>query len=468
MSFLDKVARIRAELLGAPGDMPPPQVVAAALPLMGIVPEPSWVLPQMVDAIIVKMTGIEAAPTPAAPAPAAAAASKPRSNAAGKAPAAAPPAASRKHDRESDSAKPTASKEQKIPDMDGITKFMVPKKALKQVAKRQAEGEAVAYEEVLAAAGLEVRELPSEKEPPAPAPGRVYGCDHCNKTFDRPCALASHRMWAHPSAAREPSVSWRRPPFPGKLSVSLSISAGRVSVSLLINGKDRVAMQRQAEEAAALAAEATAEREAEQKRRANRRQQQRESEEAINHVEQRRGSDHRHQYTYAEKAQLLDVLDQINGNKHIRNKGEAFEADPRRRGCPYTTAVKWGKPAERRKIAVGAAQEHAKSLLRFDKASRKKGKYAAMETRLFELFRKRRARGGGPPIERGDPSARTTRHSDGLAFAVRSVLGQRARRPRAGSCTRPSTSCAASLPTTRQRSRRARDGCSASSGVRAS
>ena len=72
MSFLDKVARIRAELLGAPGDMPPPQVVAAALPLMGVVPEPSWALPQMVDAIIVKMTGgTEAAPAPAAPAPAA-------------------------------------------------------------------------------------------------------------------------------------------------------------------------------------------------------------------------------------------------------------------------------------------------------------------------------------------------------------------------------------------------------------
>ena len=46
MSFLDKVARIRAELLGAASDMPVTQVVAAALPLMGIVPEPSWALPQ--------------------------------------------------------------------------------------------------------------------------------------------------------------------------------------------------------------------------------------------------------------------------------------------------------------------------------------------------------------------------------------------------------------------------------------
>ena len=34
MSFLDKVARIRAELLGADDDMPAAQVVATALPLM--------------------------------------------------------------------------------------------------------------------------------------------------------------------------------------------------------------------------------------------------------------------------------------------------------------------------------------------------------------------------------------------------------------------------------------------------
>ena len=57
MSFLDKVARIRTELIGAASDMPGAQVVAAALPLMGIIPEPSWALPQMVDAIIEKMTG---------------------------------------------------------------------------------------------------------------------------------------------------------------------------------------------------------------------------------------------------------------------------------------------------------------------------------------------------------------------------------------------------------------------------
>ena len=37
MSFLEKVARIRTELLGAPADMSAAQVVGAAMPLMGIV-----------------------------------------------------------------------------------------------------------------------------------------------------------------------------------------------------------------------------------------------------------------------------------------------------------------------------------------------------------------------------------------------------------------------------------------------
>ena len=55
-SFLDRVARIRTELLGEESSMAAAQVVAAALPLMGIVPEPSWALPQMVDAIIEKMS----------------------------------------------------------------------------------------------------------------------------------------------------------------------------------------------------------------------------------------------------------------------------------------------------------------------------------------------------------------------------------------------------------------------------
>ena len=81
MPFLDKVARICAELLGPACDMPAAQVAAAALPLMGIVPEPSWALPQMVDAIMTAMTGSSstsrAAPTAPATAPVTAPATAP-------------------------------------------------------------------------------------------------------------------------------------------------------------------------------------------------------------------------------------------------------------------------------------------------------------------------------------------------------------------------------------------------------
>ena len=56
MSFVEKVARIRTELLGADAPMSAAAVVAAAMPLMGIVPEASWALPRMVDAIITAMT----------------------------------------------------------------------------------------------------------------------------------------------------------------------------------------------------------------------------------------------------------------------------------------------------------------------------------------------------------------------------------------------------------------------------
>eukprot|EP00966_Prymnesium_polylepis_P230925 5344161-Prymnesium_polylepis.1 len=80
-------------------------------------------------------------------------------------------------------------------------------------------------------------------------------------------------------------------------------------------------------------------------RRADERRRQREMEEAVDHAEQRRGSAHRYQYSYAEKVRLLEVLDEINSNETVRNKGEAFEKDVRSRGCPYQTAYKWTRAA---------------------------------------------------------------------------------------------------------------------------
>ena len=49
MSFLEKVALTNKSLIGMPENSPATQIVAAALPLMGIVPEPSWALPKHVD-----------------------------------------------------------------------------------------------------------------------------------------------------------------------------------------------------------------------------------------------------------------------------------------------------------------------------------------------------------------------------------------------------------------------------------
>lgn len=142
-------------------------------------------------------------------------------------------------------------------------------RGLAQVTSRQSDGEAVSYEEVQVAACLEVREFRTEKDAPAAAPGPVYGCDHCDKTFSNEGALASHKVWAHPSVPRRATVNWRRPPFEGTLSAPLSVTANDVSVTLLINGKDRAQLAQQAEEAAAALAAAKAERDAESDRRAH-------------------------------------------------------------------------------------------------------------------------------------------------------------------------------------------------------
>ena len=61
-----------------------------------------------------------------------------------------------------------------------------------------------------------------------------------------------------------------------------------------------------------------------------------------NRKQQRKGSAHRHQYAVAEKARLLDVFDQVrDATPEGEAVGEAFEADPRSRGCPYKTVQAW-------------------------------------------------------------------------------------------------------------------------------
>ena len=53
MSFLDKVAAIRSELgLEPKEELATPAAMMAAMTFMGIVPEPSWALPQKVEALV--------------------------------------------------------------------------------------------------------------------------------------------------------------------------------------------------------------------------------------------------------------------------------------------------------------------------------------------------------------------------------------------------------------------------------
>ena len=283
----------------------------------------------------------------------------------------------------------TASKQVKLTAANGITNFFMHKAAREQFAARQQPGEAVTFEEELASVALEVKELPSEKAPPPPTPKPVFGCEHCSKTFNRPCELAGHALWKHPSQPRGLTMPTKQ--FRGSLAVSLTVDADcHVRLALCINGKDQKQIRSEAEAQETAMEAAKIEREMESHRRCQRRIQLRLAQAEMG--EQRRGSAHHQTYTAPEKARLLDLIDQIYANPSVLNKGGAFEDDRRSRGCPYKTVEKWMKAAERRKIAVGCAHTHAKTLLRIDKNSRKVGKYAGMERTLFTNFKQRRAR----------------------------------------------------------------------------
>jgi hypothetical protein len=88
-----------------------------------------------------------------------------------------------------------------------------------------------------------------------------------------------------------------------------------------------------------------------------------------------------------------EILSHGEGSVHptIKNKDEAFSAS-RSGGTPYSTAVKWLRPAERRKIYQASAQAYAGRLLRIDKNSRRKGRYSLMEKDLYGRLSDRRKR----------------------------------------------------------------------------
>lgn len=305
MSFLDKVAAIRSELgLEPKEELATPAAMMAAMTLMGIVPEPSWALPQKVEALVDAL-GLTFGETSAAAAlGVAAATTSPPSRSWRKASKKPPEASSSSFSTPGNiSGKrsasvlfveaPSASKQPKLTKMEGITRLFMTKEQRGRFSARQDVGEAVSVEEMQQSVALEVKELPSEKAPPPLQPKAVYNCSHCYKAFGRPCELAGHMLWRHPSQPRSVTMPARR--FHGSLSASLVAADGDgVRLTLCINGKDREQIRREAEVMERAVEAAIAERETESTRRRHRALRLREAEGALG--EQRRGSAHRHQY----------------------------------------------------------------------------------------------------------------------------------------------------------------------------
>ena len=182
----------------------------------------------------------------------------------------------------------------------------------------------------------------------------------------------------HPDSTQPKEFFKPQPVVPlTPVEIGFSVHAdGVVAVSLTL---DRLTLQQiEAEEAETRAAQLERERQWDDE--AHRRQNIRDAEGEAEKGEHRRGSKHRRSYTPKEKLRILEIWDDIRADKTITKKIEAFEASPRTKDTPYTTVkVGWDPPLERAKICAAAGREHASTLLRIDKVSRKQGKFAAME-----------------------------------------------------------------------------------------
>jgi hypothetical protein len=210
-----------------------------------------------------------------------------------------------------------------------------------------------------AQAGLEVVKFPSEKVVEQPKP--QYSCPNCPKVFEAPGALAMHVTWKHPSA---PTLSFsstiKEPP---RVGAKLTMKEDGIGLTLSINGKTRDQIIREAkemDEAEVMRKAADARRKVESERRRHLEQTFRESDEK----EHRRGSQQRHQYTVKHKLRAIEVLDKINMDPTIKNKGEAFSASrsgaarrtaPRSSGCGRRSVARSTRPRRRRMPAACCA-----------------------------------------------------------------------------------------------------------------
>ena len=398
-SLRDKAAAIAREL-GIPLDMPLSQMLLTGFEMIGIPPPTSCTLMQLADALVDTIGVSVAIPEKTeAAAPVAAAATTaggnsgasatlPSANRAAPTPAHAPLVVERQKAPSAVSHATLGQTSQStMLDAPDIRKLFVPQRALALASA--AADHARPYVEVEAEAALEVKELPSEKLPPPPAAPRYsFQCDMCGGLFRARVALANHQKWKHGPSSVPIQMEPLLRPWHGKVSLPLVVTAtGAVMATTSINGKSRTQIQQETAQAVADLKAADKARRLELDRRREERRVQRELEEELG--EQRGGSRRRKSYSAKLKLKVLDYYESVRDTPTILKKMDTFENDLRSHGINWVTASKW----KRRAIEHGAAQEHASSLMRIDKESRRKGKYVAMEKRVFAQFKTRRARG---------------------------------------------------------------------------
>ena len=243
----------------------------------------------------------------------------------------------------------------------------------------------------------------------AEAPAARFPCSECNRIFPCPLSLRNHAMWHGGSAPPIPitqAVLEFEPVPTARVTVGpFSIEGGSVSFAYWchINGRPIDDIREEAEQKRA--AQAARQQRHDSNKRA--RMAARVAAEAALtagetgdvQVEGRCGSKRRGSYTAKFKLKVLDFYDVIFNDPALGNKKiKSFEADARSRGVPWSTVTGktgWARPAERARLSKACAKEHRQSLLRIDRdpLRRRKGMYHAMELKVFQLFKARRARG---------------------------------------------------------------------------
>lgn len=232
-----------------------------------------------------------------------------------------------------------------------------------------------------------------EADAAAPSGGtKKFCCSKCPKSYNARVGLQNHVKWhalqtqekvfANPEAKAMP-----KPHVDFELEVDAKTL--HISCTFSINGK---VLEEIAAEAAAEMAEQTKQQNVRRKEK-RKREALREAGDCAEQGDHRRGSKIRRSYTARNKLKLLELFDTIMDDESVLKKIEAFEGHAGGKGTPYTTALKWSKPAERARISTAAGEERASTLLRIDKSPRKKGSYGPMEKVVFDRLKERRANG---------------------------------------------------------------------------